>query len=62
MGDRRDACRVLVERPEEKRPLGRPRHRWYDNVKMYLQNVGWGVMHWIELAQDIAGAGCLYMW
>jgi hypothetical protein len=38
--------------PEGKRPLGRPRHRWEDNIMMYLQEVGYGCMDWIELAQD----------
>ena len=42
----------LVGKPEGKRPLGRPRSRWEDNIKMYLQEVGCGVMDWIELAQD----------
>ena len=44
--------RVLVGKPEGKRPLGNPRRRWEDNVKMDLQEVGWGDMDWIELAQD----------
>jgi hypothetical protein len=44
--------RVLVGKPEEKRPLGRPRHRWKDNIKAELQEVGCGGMDWIELAQD----------
>jgi hypothetical protein len=44
--------RVLVGKPGEKRPLGRPRRRWEDNIKMNLQEVGCGVMDWIELAQD----------
>ena len=44
--------RVLVGKPEEKRPLGRPRCRWEDNIKMALQEVGCGSMDWIELAQD----------
>jgi hypothetical protein len=43
---------VLVGKPERKRPLGRPRHRWEDNIKMALQEVGCGGMDWIELAQD----------
>jgi len=43
---------MLVGRPEEKRPLGRPRHRWEDNIKMDLQEVGWGGMGWIAVAQD----------
>ena len=42
----------LLGKPEEKRPLGRPRHRLEDNIKMDLQEVGCGVMEWIELAQD----------
>jgi hypothetical protein len=41
-----------VGRPEGRRPLGRLRRRWEDNIKMYLQEVGWGGMDWIELAQD----------
>jgi len=44
--------RVLVGKPEGKRPLGRPRHRWEDNIKMDLQELGCGGMDWIELAQD----------
>jgi hypothetical protein len=45
------ACRIFVERSEGRRQLGRPRRRWEDNIKMDLQEVGWG-MDWIELAQD----------
>ena len=44
--------RVLVGKPEGKRPLGRPRRRWEDNIKMNLQEVGGGCGDWIELAQD----------
>jgi hypothetical protein len=44
--------RILVEKPEGKRPLGRPRNRWEDNIKMDLQEVGCGGMDWTELAQD----------
>ena len=44
--------RVLVGKPEEKRPLGRPRRRWEDNIKLDLQEVGCGGMDWIQLAQD----------
>jgi hypothetical protein len=52
MGERRGVCRVLVEELEGKRPLGRPRRRWEDNIKADLQEVGCGVTDWIELAQD----------
>ena len=44
--------RILVGKPEGKRPLGRPRCRWVDDIKMDLQEVGCGCMDWIELAQD----------
>ena len=44
--------RVLVGKPEVKRPLGRPRDRWVDNIKMDLQDVGCGYMNWIGLVQD----------
>jgi len=52
MGERRGVYRVLVGKPEGKRPLGSPRSRWEGNIKMDLQEVGWGGMDWIELAQD----------
>ena len=55
MGMSRGICRVLVVKPERQRPLGRPRHRWEDNIKMDLQEVGCGGMDWIELAQDRDG-------
>jgi hypothetical protein len=42
----------LLERPEGKRPLGRSRLRWVDNIKMDLRGIGWGGMDWIDLAQD----------
>jgi hypothetical protein len=51
-GEGRGVYRVLVSKPEGKRPLGRPRCRWEDNVKADLQKVGCGVMEWIELAKD----------
>ena len=50
MGERRGVYRVLVGKPEGKTPLGRPRPRREDNIKMYLQEVGCGGMDWIELA------------
>jgi hypothetical protein len=52
MGEEKGVCRVLVGKPEGKRPLGRPRHRWEDNIRMALQEVGCGGMDWIRLAQD----------
>ena len=52
MGEEIVACRVLVGKPEGKRPLGRPRRRCVDNIKMDLQEVGCGYMDWIGLAQD----------
>jgi hypothetical protein len=52
MGERRGAYRVLVGKPEGRRPLGRPRCRWEDNIKMDLREVGWGGMDWINLSQD----------
>jgi len=52
MGERRSLCRVLVGKPKGRRPLGRPRRRWEDNIKMDLKEVGCGVMDWIELAQN----------
>ena len=52
MGEERGVFRVLVGKPEGKRPLGRPRFRWKDNIKMDLQDVGCGHVDWIELAQD----------
>jgi hypothetical protein len=51
-GKRRGVYRVLVRKPEGKRPIGRPRCRWEDNIKMDLQEVGCGGMDLIELAQD----------
>jgi hypothetical protein len=52
MDERRGVYGVLVREPEGKRPLGRPRHRREDNIKMFLQEVGCGIIDWIEWAQD----------
>jgi hypothetical protein len=53
MGEGRGAYRIFVGRPEGRRPLGRPRCRWEDNIKMDFQEVGWGGgMDWIDMAQD----------
>ena len=52
MGEERGAYRVLVGKPKGKRPLGRPRRRWVDNIRMDLQEVGCGYVDWIGLAQD----------
>jgi hypothetical protein len=53
MGEGRGAYMILVGRPEGRRPLGRPRHIWEDNIKMDLQEVGWGGgMDWIDMSQD----------
>jgi hypothetical protein len=49
---KRNACRILVGKPERMRPLGRPRSRWVDNVKMDLREIRWDGMDWIDLAQD----------
>jgi hypothetical protein len=52
MGEKRNAYRILVVNPERKRPLGRRRRRWVDNIKMDLTEIGWDGMDWIYLAQD----------
>jgi hypothetical protein len=52
MGEERGVQRVLVGKPEGRRPLGRPRRRWEDNIKMDVQEVGGGRGYWKELAQD----------
>jgi hypothetical protein len=49
---KRNACRILVGKPEGKRSLGRPRRRWVENTKIDLTETGWGGMDWINLAQD----------
>jgi hypothetical protein len=52
MGERRNAYRVLVGKPERNRPLGRTRCKWVDNIKMDRRDIGWDGMDWIDLAQD----------
>jgi len=52
MGEERGVCRVLVGKSEGRRPLGRPRRRWVDNIRMDLREVGCGYMDWIGLDQD----------
>jgi hypothetical protein len=52
MGEKRNAYRLLVGKPEGKRPLGRPRRRWMDNIKKDLSEIGVSVVDWIGLAQD----------
>jgi hypothetical protein len=52
VGEKRNAYSLLTGKPEGKRPLGRPRRRWVDNIRMYLGEVGWGDVDWIGLAQD----------
>jgi hypothetical protein len=51
-GEKNNAYRLLVEKPEGKRPLGRPRRRWVDNIRMNLGEVRWGDVDWMCLAQD----------
>jgi hypothetical protein len=52
MVETRNAYRILVGKPEGNRPLGRPRRRWVDNIKIYLRDTEWDGVDWIELAQD----------
>ena len=59
MGEERGSYKVLVGKPEGKRPLGRPRRRWVDNIRIDLQEVGCGHVDWIGLAQDRDGWGKL---
>jgi hypothetical protein len=52
MGNKRNACRLLMRKPQGHRPLGRPRRIWVDNIRMHLGEVGWGDVDWIGVAQD----------
>jgi hypothetical protein len=51
MGEKRNACRLLVGKPEREGPLRRPRRRWVDNIKMDLREIGWDAVDWIDMAQ-----------
>jgi hypothetical protein len=51
-GEKRNAFRILVGKPEGKRPLGRLRRKWVDTTKIYVRVIGWGGVEWIDLAQD----------
>jgi len=52
MGEMRNMYKILVGKPEWKRPFLRPRRRWEDNIRMGLREIGWEVVHWMHLAQD----------
>jgi hypothetical protein len=52
MAEKRNAYRILMEEPDGKRQLGKPRRRWVDNIKMDLREIGWTGLNWIDLAQD----------
>jgi hypothetical protein len=52
MGEERNVYRVLMGKPEGKRPLGRPMRRWEDGIRMDLRETDWGIVDWIHLAQD----------
>jgi hypothetical protein len=51
-GEKRNTYRILVGKPEGKKPLGRPRRRWVDNIKIDRSEIGWDNMDWIDLVQD----------
>jgi hypothetical protein len=51
-GEKRNAYRLFVEKPEGRKPLGRPRRKWLDNIRLDLVEVGWGYVDWIGLAQN----------
>jgi hypothetical protein len=52
MEEKRNARRIMVGKPEGKRPLGRPRHRWVNNIRMDLVEIGWNGVDWIDMVQD----------
>jgi predicted membrane protein len=53
MREKRNVYRFMVRKPERKKPLGRSRHRWMNNIKMYIEEVEWDDVNWIGLAEDI---------
>jgi hypothetical protein len=53
-GERSGTCTVLVRKPERNRLVGKPSRRWVDNIRMYIEEIGCGIMYWIDLAQDRA--------
>jgi hypothetical protein len=57
--ENRNALRVLAGKREGKRPLGKPRRRLVDNIKIYIRDIGWDVMDWIDVAQDRTSGGLL---
>jgi hypothetical protein len=58
MGQQRNAYRILVGKPERKRPLGRPRRRWVGNIKMDLREIGWDGVDWIDMTQGPVEGSC----
>jgi hypothetical protein len=52
MGEKGNACKILVGKPEGKKPMGKPRHGWVDNIKMDLRDIGCDGMDWVDVAQD----------
>jgi hypothetical protein len=59
MGEEKNVYKVLMGKPEGKRPLGRPRHRWEDGIRIDLREIGWGSVDWIQLVQDRDFGGLL---
>jgi hypothetical protein len=55
VGEKMNAYRIFVGKPEGKRPMGRPRHKWVTSIKMALREIGWDGVDWIDMAQDLIG-------